>query len=226
MWHNTHLHLIACSITTSTSSRRSLSVIFLSPSHPSIYRQWYIMWHSAWNLSVIKRLLCGKRMSHSTLHGFHYSVVIQYLRIGTSRREALIYGGWRVGGGFLQAHKGRFTSLMIMIPQHNLLYVLTGMKSILYLCLWAVCERFLSEDFYRSETTSEWTRAICWFDLFAGKSVAPLDLSHLWKHRWVALLLSALLLFFFMASLERLFAPEMEREMDRKEVDIRVESYE
>lgn len=58
------------------------------------------MWHIARCLSVIKRLLCGKRMSHSTLHGFHYPVVIQSLRTGTSGVKHLNGGGftrtWRM----------------------------------------------------------------------------------------------------------------------------------
>lgn len=69
------------------------------------YRQWYIMWHSARCLSVIKRLLCGKRMSHSTQHGFHYPVVIQSLRIGTSGVKHLCEErGWGVYSNAQRMH--------------------------------------------------------------------------------------------------------------------------
>lgn len=52
--------------------------------HSLTYRRWYMLWHSAQCLSVIKRWLCGKRMSRSTLRGFHYPLIIQYLSTGTS----------------------------------------------------------------------------------------------------------------------------------------------
>lgn len=92
----THFSWILCS-SQPTETVSFLCFFLSSGSSVLTYRQWYIMWHSARCLSVIKRLLCGKRMSHSTQHGFHYPVVIQSPRIGTSGVKHLCEErGWGV----------------------------------------------------------------------------------------------------------------------------------
>lgn len=139
------------------------------------------MWHCARCLSVIKRLLCGKRMSHSTLHGFHYTVVIQSLRIDTTEVKHLHEWWW--GWGLLKR-------MVHFFNDGSLRYYAEHVNRVLPLSM-------LFKDFstsFGAKHHPDEPGPNRWFDLSAGKNVAPLELSYLRKQRWVLPLLSALLL--------------------------------
>lgn len=116
--------------------------------------------------------------------------------------EALKWGdeGWGGGGDFYKHIKE--AALVIMAPQGNLLdmpgcgghHFAPMNESQLLTDLSKRCGR----TSLQAKTTPEWTRPELWSNLLALKSVAPLDLSHLWRQKWVAPLLSALLLLLLM----------------------------
>lgn len=201
-----------------------LSVVSLSPlTH--IKTLIYLTWHSAQLLSVIKRLLCGKRMSHSTLHGFHYPVIIQSLGTGTSEVKHL-------NGGILQAHEWCCAFLVTIILE-DILQVnrkaegtwLSISACFITFSSWDQCQ--IVGGVFHNQTTSEeagqgfnliccqekvwlwWIEFVTFTKTKTGRSTAKC---------FMVVVVDG----FCGCSLERLFASEMESKADGQEGNIQV----
>lgn len=169
------------------------------------------MWLSARCLSVIKRLLCGKRMSHSTLHDFHYPVVIESLRIGTST-----YVGGGGGGGFHSFTATQcYTSLVILAPQYHFLDMPAGIQGrICSLCAYDVGFSFWKHPQHKPE---ESTDLICLHKKECGSigfvAFVKTKMGRSTAKCLISLVVAWCFFFFFLCgcSLESLFVSDMER---------------